>query len=271
MPGQAPDVGGEDGARRRPRIERAHREPGGGRGRRDAAVVLDEIELSREAALAEAAAERLEVLPESRRDVGVHDGGIGPLVLAILRGDGGGERDGDARQEPSGERSDGGLVVRIGIGMEQGDCQRVLHLGWIERPAHGPVGRDALADLHDLVARDERRVLVDEEVVDVVAELPLDLEHVAEPLGRHQEGPGPLPLDDEVGAERRAMHGLLHVGHGRPRPLEQRVEALQHALGGVAGRREVLADHDGARGHILEREVGEGAADVEAEPPRHYG
>src|SRR5262249_22528118 len=98
VPGEPSDVRGEDGARRGPRVERAHGEGGGRIRGGDAAVVLHDVETPGEAALLEPGAEGVEVLREARGDVGVDHGGVGPLVLAVLGRDVDGEDHGQAGQ-----------------------------------------------------------------------------------------------------------------------------------------------------------------------------
>ncbi len=105
-------------------------------------------------------------------------------------------------QESHGQRLDAGRVTGL---------ERRLERGLIERTMNRAVGEHALIDLDDLITRDERRMLVDEQVIDVVPKLTLDLEHVAKAAGGDQKGAGALALDDQVGPERGAVHDVLEL------------------------------------------------------------
>jgi hypothetical protein len=138
----------------------------------------------------------------------------------------------------------------------------------VQRNVDASVGEHALRRLKDLVPRNEGRMLVEEEVVEVVAELALDLQQVAETRGGDEERARAFALDDEVGAQGRPVHDLLHLAQAHAGRLEQRVEPAHHALREIPRGRELLAHEYRARAHVLEHEIGKGAADVEAEAPR---
>src|SRR5205807_832163 len=77
-----------------------------------------------------------------------------------------------------------------------------------------------------------------------------------------------LALDDDVAAERRAVHGLGDVAPGHTRARQQRVEAGQGRLGGIGIGGEALGGGQLAGGR-LQHEIRERAAHVEADPVRH--
>jgi len=132
----------------------------------------------------------------------------------------------------------------------------------VQRRPHGAVGEDPLADLADEPTRDQRGGLLDLQVVDLIALLAPDDENVAEAAGRQEPDAARLALDDDVGAERRAVDRLRDVRPGNKSLREQRVEAGQARLRGIGIGREPLAGGD-LTGGRLEDEVGERPADVE--------
>jgi hypothetical protein len=148
----------------------------------------------------------------------------------------------------------------------------------VERSAHATVGENPLGHLGDEAPRHQRGGLLDLEVVDLVPLLAADHEHVAEPA-RGEEAHAPrLALDDDVRAERGAVHGLGDVAPGHrgsggrvgaaARPREEVVEAGEAGLRGVGIGREPLGGGELARGG-LQDEVGERAAHVERDAVRH--
>ena len=135
----------------------------------------------------------------------------------------------------------------------------------VERPQHRAVGEHALVHLEPQVARHERRRQLEQHVVDVVAVLAADLERIAIPARREQRRAGALALDDGVGHERRAVNHRLDVRRGHARRLEDRGRLAFHGRRRIVGRRQRLADHHRARAIVHEQQIGEGAADVDAD------
>src|SRR5262249_60047025 len=101
--------------------------------------------------------------------------------------------------------------------------------------------------------------------VHVVATLAPDLHRVAEARGGEQSRSRSLALDERVGGQRRAVDQRAHVGSEAPRVVEHGDHALLHGLRGILGCGEELADLDGAGVVVDPDEIGEGAADVDAD------
>ena len=190
-----------------------------------------------------------------------------------------GERDGEVRGLLGGERGQPPLVDGIQVGVEQADRERrdaaggqrpdgPAGVGLVERRAHAAVGEHPLGHLADEAARDQRGRLLDLQVVDLVALLAADDQHVAEAAGREQADAGRLALDDDVGAERGAVHSLAQRRPVHAGAADQLVETGQAGRGGIGIRREPLAGRQLAR-RRLQHEVGERATDVEPDAIRH--
>src|SRR5881296_4786731 len=171
------------------------------------------------------------------------------------------------------------LVLRVEVRVQQADreggdaaidqrADRAARVGFVQRRPHRAVGEHALGDLADQAPRHERARLLDLEVVDLVALLAPDEQHVAEAARGEQADAARLALDDDVAAERRAVHGLRDVAPGHAGGREQRVEARQARLGRIGIGGEALGGGQLARGR-LQHEVRERTAHVEADPVRH--
>ena len=159
-------------------------------------------------------------------------------------------------QETDGDGLDAGLLeARDGVARDR----------LVQHREHAAVGGDALFDLESHVTGYERRRLVDEQVVHVVAAFAPDLDGVAEPRGGQKSRPGALALDERVGGQRRPVYEGADIGGARPGIVEHGHYALLDGLRRVLGSREELADLDSACRVVHPDEVGEGATDVDAD------
>ena len=109
----------------------------------------------------------------------------------------------------------------------------------------------------------------DVEVVLVVAALIAEGEDVAEAFGGDQRGAGALAFDDGVGGEGGAVDEEGDVGRGEAGGAEDFGGAVEDGALGVGRRGEDFEAVPG--GADFEREVGEGAADVDGQPGRDGG
>ena len=172
------------------------------------------------------------------------------------------------------------LVGRVGVGVEEEDGHgfdaglqqavgRRAHLGGVERPQHAAIGADALRHLEPEIAGDERRRHLDGEVVERVFALAPDLERVAEARGGDGAGAGALAFDQGVGEQRGGVHDAGDGRRGQVGGFEQGGDPGDHALAGVGVGGQDLQRLALAGGVVVNDEVGEGAADVDAERCRH--
>ena len=107
--------------------------------------------------------------------------------------------------------------------------------------------------------------LLEEQVVEVVAHLGADLQHVAESAGGDQPDPGSGPLDDGVGDQGGAVHDAVDVGEFDPRLAGDALHTLADRDAGIGHAGELLAGEDHAPAFVDEHEVREGAPHVNAD------
>ncbi len=266
-------------AGRRPRLDHAHGVAFHRIGRRHAARGLHDEKPAPVAAPAEGRPEPAQVRAHRGHHVGVHDRGGRALVLAERRRDLVRERHRDLGRLLRRQRGQPLLVLRVQVGVQETDrerrdaalgqrADRAARVHLVQRRTYRAVREHALGDLADESPPDEGARLLELEIVDLVALLAPDEQHVAEAARGQQADPAGLALDDDVAAERRAVHGLGDVAPGHARARQQRVEAGQARLGGIGIGGEALGGGQLAGGR-LQHEVRERAAHVEADPVRH--
>jgi hypothetical protein len=187
-----------------------------------------------------------EVVAHRGHHVGVDHGRRRPLVLPDDRGDLGRQADRHARRFLVDDLGRTPLVRRVRVRVEEADGDR-LHAvppETLDGPAeaclvewhqHLAVERHPLGDLPDARAGNERRGLLDEEVVELVPLLAADDQDVAESAGREERDVAALPLDHDVRAERRAVHGLGELRPFQPRAGDELLQASTHARAGSSG------------------------------------
>ena len=135
------------------------------------------------------------------------------------------------------------------------------------------VAADALVDLAAQAARRQRLGELEEQIVLVVALLFPHLEGVAESPGGQQRQLGAAALDNGVGHQRRSVNQVADVGEREPRFRQQGLEAFERPNRRVIGRGQALVDAHRAGISVDEDEIGEGAADIQADAIaiRHTG
>ncbi len=230
---------------------------------------VEEMERHRAGARRETGDQIVDVARRQRHHRRVEHRGAGALVLPELGVDL--ARDGHVGEVRGQRLTERLLVGRVRVGVKEADgdaldalaAEPLDDLGQpaeIERDEHRAVGADALADLGAEPPRHEGLGLGGQiEPVEVGAVHAPDLEHVAEAARRDETDGADAPLDDRVGDERGPV-GERRAGAGH---APDGGEAVEHASGGVVGRRRHLE-----RAHppcsVPGHEVGEGAADVDA-------
>jgi len=273
-------LGRGQGAGGGPGLDEAYRQTPGERRQRDAARGLHDVELAGNLPLGEPSLEVFQIAGHQRRHVDVGRRRRGALVLADLGHDLRRARDRHVRGDLADQRRQPSLVHRVHVGVQQADRDRLDALGdqLADDPARSvlveglpdlAIGQEPLAHFAAKPPRHEGRRRIDEEVVHVVAAFVADLERVAEALGGQERRPRALALDERVGRERRAVDDRPHGARGNRRLLEERADALLDRVRRIFRRGEDLAHARGPRRRVDDDEVGEGAADVDAQARRH--
>ena len=273
MPSSAPEVHGRRNAARRPGKDRGDRKAAGACRGRDAAGRGHDVEVATKASITQAALEPREVAVHQRPDVGIERGRIEALVLAKLRQN-------LARRAHelawTDRRNDGlgrELVRGIGIAVQETDgdgdvaplwnaCGESLDLGRIDGSQGRTIEEETLVDLDGARARYEGRRLLRADVIEDRPVRPPDLEHVPKALRHQHPDLGALAFEHGVGADRDAMHQPLDRTQVE---LHDR-EDVENGAGRVGGGRGRLGEGERACGLIVGNSVGEGAANVDADP-----
>ena len=278
MAGEFAEQGGGEAAAGRAAFEQADREGACRLGRDQAAGRMHQRQRTTEGAGGELALQALEIAAHQRLDIGVGRRGDEALVLPDLGHDLARQRDGELR---AGFADDAGrflLMGRVAVAVEEADRDRlaaggiqltggVAHGLGIERGDDLAVTVDPLGHLEAELPRNQRIGEGQEQVVNVVALLRPHFEDVAEALGGDQAELGALAFDHGVGDERGAVDDVADIGERDAGHVDELAQPDQRRFGRVVRRRQALVQAHRALLRVVEDEIGEGAADVEADTP----
>ena len=146
---------------------------------------------------------------------------------------------------------------------------RALHARRVERDEDAAVRSAAFTHDEPVFTARERLGAGNGEVVDRTTILASDLEHVAKAFGRHERDARQFEMHLPEQSIRCDGAGVRDDGEFIGRHLrEQRVERREQTIFRGAGRRGHLVTNDAAVAG-KRHEVGERAADVDADPPAH--
>ena len=161
---------------------------------------------------------------------------------------------------------------RVEVGMQEahGDgfvareagCE-VLDLGQCEGDKDIAARIDAFAQGQAIVAGDQRIGQGEVEVVLFEARFGAHLDHVAEAFGRDEGGAGAAPFDQRIGGERGAVDDAGERGGCEAGAGTDLVHAVEDGVFGRGVGGQDLDREEARRG--FEHDVGEGAADIDAE------
>ena len=170
--------------------------------------------------------------PEALRDV--------PFMLGIHKGKQQGKRDGFNSFSPEG--LDEGRQRAFGQGLQ-----------------HATAMVEPFLHFQAPVLRHERGYSATEPIIEISTGLPADLQYVSKPLGRDERGTRSLAFEQRVGGHGRAVHHAIPGGRG------QSAQPFQHRLSRIGGSREHLEGVYITDVMVVDHEIGEGAADVDAD------
>ena len=159
-------------------------------------------------------------------------------------------------QEPEQQAHRHGVGIRFPQHVDD-----ALDLPVLQRNDHA-VRAHALPHREPKLSRDELRWTIPGQVVERGPVLAPDLDDVAEAIRGDERGPRATAFEERVRGDRRAVREVLDVGAEEAGPFQR----PDHALGLVAG-----SGRDLGRYHAIPHdgdEIGEGAADVDAQADR---
>ena len=251
--------------------------PADGGGAGDAAVGLHEQQGGADAGLGQPGFEAGDVGGDGGHDAGVQGRGQGALVLADFGQDIDGGGDGEAGQFGAEDFGDAPFMAGVGEGVEEADGDGlhvhgadagggVVDAGFVERGEDGAAGSDALGDFEDVARRDG--ALGFDPGVEVGGArdvLAADFEDVAEAGGGDEGGAGALGFEDQVGRDGGAVEHAGDVRRVRPGGVQDEAHPGQEGFGRVLRGGGGLDAQQAAGGGVLQRDVGEGAADVDGD------
>ncbi len=281
-PSALPDLRRGDDAADRPGLHHRRRALRRHRRRHDAAVGAHDRERAAEADVAEAGPQAPHIAADLGSDIGVHHRGRHALELPVLAQDLVREREVGVRQGGADHVAGGALVGGIDVGVQEADRHRLDALGRqhaasfrdagaIERHVHLTRRQHALVHLTGEMARHQRPMTMEQQIVGLRPVAAADDVHVAGAAGDDQAGLGALAFDQRVDGDGRAVDQLVDGGGGEA-ALADAVDDALHQLG---RRGQALGLDEPAGGIIEPDQVGEGASDIDGDddhaielPPR---
>src|SRR5712671_147754 len=148
------------------------------------------------------------------------------------------------------------------------DHDRRVERSGIERDFDPAVGAHPLADSEPQPARHQLFGRRHAQIVTVVLQPLAHLDDVAMALGRQQAEAGALVFEKGVGRDRRAVDDAVGLvkqrGAVEPEPVRQKPQSVEHAERRVVRGRGHLRQCGNA-GRVDRDEIGEGAADIDAD------
>src|SRR6185312_2787569 len=131
-----------------------------------------------------------------------------------------------------------------------------------QRRAHRAVGDDPLIDIEAQRALDQRLVLLEEEIVGIGPIDAPDLVNIAKALGGEKRGLGAGALEESIDGDGRAVEEKPGLVVSRTRLGNARIDAF----GEARRSRQALAEQQPAAFLVERRDIGEGTADIGADP-----
>ncbi len=170
----------------------------------------------------------LHVAADLGPDIGVHHRGRHPLELAIFAQDLVRQREIGIGHGGADHLAGDALVLGIDVGVQEADRDRLHAFGGeraaglrdaatVERHVHLAGAQQPLVDLAREMARHQRPVAVEQQVIGLGPVAAADDVHVARAAGDDQAGLGAGSLDQRVDGDGRAVDQLVDGGRRRAR------------------------------------------------------
>ena len=255
------------------------------RRRHHTAIGLRDQQHAGKPGIVQPAGELVEIAAELRPDIGIQHGGAEPVIEADRREQIG--RDGQIRrrQRPPHQRRRRAFLRGIGEGVHEADRHRLdplageqldrrLHIIERQRREFAPVAVDAPADAQAQIPLHQRRHVGVAVVVLLLPHPAPHLQRIAQPRRGDQPAARAGMGERGIGRDRGAVHDGVDAAHIRGQRQRHRalrgdlVQPRQHRDGRVLRRAEDFVDAR-RRARLGHEEIGEGAADIDADLGAH--
>ena len=114
-------------------------------------------------------------------------------------------------------------------------------------------------------ARHDGRRPLKAKIVVVVTRLAAHQQYIAKARRRQQAGLATLAFDDGIGDQRGGVRNAADAGNGHAGARAQFIDAFEEGTSRIIGRSEAFADIQLPGGALEQGEIGEGAADIDAD------
>jgi hypothetical protein len=123
---------------------------------------------------------------------------------------------------------------------------------------------EPLGDLQPKPPGDQGPGQLEEDVVNVVAHLPADLQGVPETAGGEKPGRSSLAFDDQVGHQGRAVDRLGHLTGGNSVPLQHFPQDFDDCPGGIIRGGQAFSQREPAGDRLQDHHIRKRSADIDA-------
>ena len=276
------DPAGAGDAARGPGEDHVNGLPDGGVRRHPAAVGAQHVDSRLGIGLPDSRLQIDEIAPDAGLDVGVHDRDHRPFILAELRQQVGGQRNRQLGNDLCADFADPELVIRIGVGVEQADRERldsrsfelpqaVAHVLFVQVLDDITLRGHALSNPDGVFQRRQRSGLFHSDPTGERSRRPgpRQVEDVLVALGRDQADTCALAFENGVGRHGRTVHDPGHpirIQVGLSCGLAQ---TRHDPCREVVGRGQGLRTEALARGGVVQERIGERSADVDSDEIGH--
>ena len=222
----------------------------------------------------------LQIPGQQRPDIGADRAGAGALEFADFRQHIAGQEHAHVRQGGAQNRADPSFmgIVQKREEARHGDrlqarrpnrrddgCELRFH----QRRDHLALRIDPFGDFEPVPPRHQHGGPVLEQVIQIRPRGPPQFQDIAKSPCGDEPGPSTLLFQQRVGHHRGGMRQQRDIRRRDAILRQPGLDARDHRLPEIARRGQHLGDADPARRLIDQRHVGEGAADIDANPPRH--
>ncbi len=222
----------------------------------------------------------IEIGGEQRADIGAYRGGAGAFEFADFRQHLARQVDLHLGQRLAQRGADAAFVrivkerehERYGDGLQIGVADRLDQRGEFivgQGGDDGALGVDALGDFVTEAARYQHVGRVLQQIVEIGAGGAAQLQQVAEAARGDEAGAGAVFFQQRVGHHGGGVGQQRHVGRIDRIGVECLANASDDGLAEIRWCGGDFCDLDASAGFIDQGDVGEGAADVDADAPRH--